>query len=145
MLTRIFNQLGPVMRMQDEMNSLLESFFEDAPAQRTYGSRYPLFNAWEDQDAAWIEAELPGLTMDDIEVLVRDDQVTIKGQRKLSTPESATWARRERSEGEFSRTLTLPWRIDADKVEAKLRDGVLSVHLPRAECCKPKKVKVLGS
>ncbi len=81
--------------------------------------------------------------MEDLEVLVSGNEVTITGERKIREPESANWHRRERSQGRFSRTLTLPWEVDADKVQATLRDGVLSVRLPKAESAKPKKVKVL--
>jgi HSP20 family protein len=83
--------------------------------------------------------------MDDIELYVHENKLTLSGQRKLQSPQHATWYRRERSEGSFSRTITLPWEIAADKVEAKLRDGVLTVHLPKAESSKPRKVKVKGA
>jgi HSP20 family protein len=134
----------PMLQSAGDVNRLLESFFDDAPTQRRYGTRYPGINAWEDTDSAWIEAELPGLTMNDIELTVQDNQLTLSGQRKLQAPQNATWYRRERSEGSFTRTFTLPWEIDANKVEAKLKDGVLTVHLPKAEAAKPRKVKVMG-
>jgi HSP20 family protein len=140
----MLNGFDPMLRTAGDVNRLLESFFDDAPAQRSYGARYPGINAWEDQDSAWIEAELPGLTMNDIELTVQDNQLTLSGQRKLAAPENATWYRRERSEGAFTRSFTLPWEIDA-KVEAKLKDGVLTVHLPKAEAAKPRKVKVQGA
>ena len=136
--------LSPLLRLPDEMNRLFEGFFEDMPALRPYGRTFPALNSWEDGDAGYIEAELPGLGMDDVEVLVSGNDVTINGRRKIEAPEGATWHRRERSHGEFSRTLTLPWAIDADKVEAKFRDGVLTVTLPKSESNKPKRVTVQG-
>ena len=142
MLTRMYNGYQPMLGLAGDVNRLLESFFDDAPAARHYAPRYPGINAWEDQDSAWLEAELPGMTMDDLELYVKENTLTLSGRRKLNSPENVTWYRRERSEGEFSRTITLPWNIDAEKVEARLRDGVLSVHLPKAESSKPKKVKV---
>jgi len=145
MLTRMTNDFAPLFRLQNEMNRWMENFFEDAPAVRPYGSRYPALNTWEDGDNAWVEAELPGLGLEDIEVLVSGGEVTINGERKLGEPQGATWHRRERSHGRFSRTLTLPWDVDADKVHATLRDGVLTVQLPKAETAKPKKVKVLSA
>ena len=150
MLARLMNELrpgfhgvSPLLRLHDEMDRMFESFFEDSPAARPYAHAWPALNTWEDEDGAWIEAELPGLSMDDIEVLVSGTEVTINGERKPAESRGATWYRRERSHGRFSRTLTLPWTIDADKVEAKFRDGVLTVRLPRSESTKPKKVKVL--
>jgi HSP20 family protein len=137
--------MDPVLRLHGEMNRLFESFFEDAPAlaTRPYARGWPALNTWEDGDAAWVEAELPGLAMDDVEVLVSGSDVTINGERRIAAPDNAAWHRRERSQGRFSRTLSLPWEIDADKVEARLQDGVLTVRLPKCETCKPKKVKVL--
>ena len=134
---------APLLRLHGEMDRMFEDFFEGAPASRRYGAAYPALNTWEDGDAAWVEAELPGLAMEDVEVLVSGSDVTINGERKIAAPENAAWHRRERSQGKFSRTLSLPWEIDAEKVEARLRDGVLTVRLPKCETCKPKKVKVL--
>jgi HSP20 family protein len=145
MLTRSLNDFSPLMRLQSQMNRLFEDFFDDMPTQRPYGQRYPAMNVWEDGDAAWIESELPGLTMGDLEVTVAGSEVTITGERKMAEQKDAAWHRRERSHGRFTRTLTLPWEIDADKVEAHLRDGVLTVKLPKCESCKPKKVKVLSA
>ena len=143
MLTRMANSYSPLARLQNDMNRLFEGFFEDMPAQRPYGAAYPALNTWEDGDSAYVEAELPGLTMDDVEVLVLGNELTINGERKIAGRDGARYHRRERGQGRFSRSLALPWEIDADKVEARLHDGVLTVRLPKAESAKPKKVKVL--
>jgi HSP20 family protein len=135
---------APLLRLHDDMNRMLEGFFEDRPAERPYGAAYPALNTWEDGDSAYVEAELPGMGMDDIEVLVSGSEVTISGERKIEAARGAAWHRRERSQGKFTRSLTLPWDVDADKAEASLRDGVLTVRLPRCEACKPKKIKVQG-
>lgn len=152
MMARLSNDLrfglgsavAPLLRLHDDMNRMLEGFFEDGPEMRPYGAAYPAMNTWEDGDSAYVEAELPGLGMDDIEVTVSGSEVTIGGERKIEAAEGAAWHRRERSQGRFTRTLSLPWEVDADKVEARLQDGVLTVRLPRCEACKPKKIKVLG-
>jgi len=148
MLARMMNNFSPLLRLHDQMNRLFENFYEDLPAARPYGQSYPAMNTWEDADAAWVEAELPGLTMNDLEVTVCGRDVTIKGERKIGDPDAAnapglSWHRRERSQGRFARSLSLPWDVDADKVEAKLHGGVLTVKLPKAESARPKKVKVL--
>jgi HSP20 family protein len=145
LLNRMMSDFAPLVQLRGEVNRLFENFFEDLPASRTYGSAYPALNTWEDGDNAYLEAELPGMSMDDVEIYVTGNEVTIGGERKLGQPEGASWHRRERSQGRFSRTLSLPWEIDADHVEATLRDGVLSVKLPKCESCKPKKVKVLSA
>jgi HSP20 family protein len=145
MFARMMNDFAPLMRLQDEMNRLFENFFDDVPAQRGYAAGYPGINLWEDGDSAYVEAELPGMSMEDIEVYVTGDQLTINGQRNIADQPGASYHRRERANGRFSRTMTLPWQIDADKVQAKLVDGVLTVTLPKAESAKPKKVKLLSA
>jgi len=145
MLARSMNSLAPLMAWSQGMNRLLESFFDDMPTSRGYATGYPGMNLWSDGDTAYVEAELPGMTLDDLEVLVAGNELTISGQRKIEPPQNAQYHRRERASGQFTRSLTLPWEIDADKVEATLRDGVLSVRLPKAESAKPKKVKVLSA
>jgi len=145
MVARMMNESAPIMRLQDEVNRLFENFFEDVPALRGYAVGYPGVNLWEQGDAAYAEAELPGLAMEDIEVLVTGNELTINGERKIVAPENASYHRRERASGRFSRTLTLPWEVDAHKVQATLHDGVLSITLPKCESCKPKKVKVLSA
>ena len=97
---------------------------------------------WTDGDSAHLEAELPGLALENLEVLVTGSELTLKGERRITTPEVASWHRRERPSGRFIRTIALPWEIDAGNVEAKLRDGVLTIRLPKAESAKPKRVKL---
>ena len=143
MIARMLNDFAPLFQLQNEMNRLFEDFFEDMPAGRAYGRTYPAMNLWEDGEAAYIETELPGLTLDDLDVSVRGKEVTIAGDRKIAEQQGASWHRRERGAGKFTRTLQIPWEIDADKVDATLRDGVLTVRLPKSESAKPKKVKVL--
>jgi HSP20 family protein len=109
---------------------------------RSYGAAYPAANVWEDGDNAYVEAELPGMSMDSIEVDVIGNEVTIRGERKIEEPPNGTYRRRERPAGCFSRTTTLPWEIDAEHVEAKLHDGVLTIRLPKSPAAKPRKIKV---
>lgn len=136
-------EMTPLRRLRSEMNRLFEDFFEETPMLRPYGVGYPALNTWDEGEAACVEAELPGMSLENIEVLVSGNELTIKGERKIEEPSGATWRRRERSEGWFERTLMLPWDINADKVEAKLHDGVLTIRLPKAESAKARKIKLL--
>jgi len=153
MLTRMTNDNGfsrlsgfsPLLRLHDQMNRLFENFFEDLPQVRPYGASYPALNLWEDADNAYVEAELPGLTLDDVEVFLTGNELTINGERRIPNQENANWHRRERSQGRFSRRVTIPWAVDADKVEARLSDGVLCIKLPKSESAKPRKVKLLNA
>jgi HSP20 family protein len=146
MLTRMLNDFSPLMRLQNDMNRLFDNFFDDGPtSHRPYSQSYPAMNLWEDGDAAWIESELPAVTLEDLDISVAGKEITISGKRNIAEQKDASWHRRERSYGSFTRTMTLPWEIDADKVEAHLRDGVLTVKLPKCESCKPRKVKILSA
>ena len=140
-LARMMND--PIFRLHREMDRLFESFFEDLPAQRPYAAGYPGMNLWEDTDAAYVEAELPGLSMDDLDVTVQGNELRIAGERKTAPYEGAEYQRRERATGRFARTLTIPWEVDADRVEARLQDGVLTIRLPKNESAKARRVKVL--
>jgi HSP20 family protein len=142
MFVRMMNDLSPLMRLPYQMDRLLETFFDDSPTTRGYAASYPGMNLWEEGDTAYVEAELPGMSMDEIEIYVAGKELTISGERKISGVDNASYQRRERAAGRFSRVMTLPWEINADKVEAKLVNGVLTVALPKCESCKPKKIQI---
>jgi HSP20 family protein len=103
---------------------------------------FPALNAWEDAENFYVEAELPGLALEDLEISLADtDALSIKGERKEPACQG-TWHRRERAFGTFERTLTLPGAVDAERVEANLKLGVLTVKLPKAAELKPRKIEV---
>lgn len=103
---------------------------------------FPALNLWEDGDNLVVEAELPGLRLSDIEVLVIGNELTIKGERKAEKREEVSYHRQERGTGVFNRLVRLPVMIDAGKVEASFKDGVLTVRLPKAEAAKPRRIEV---
>ena len=127
--------------LRRQVDSLFGGFL-DEPFFARRVSVFPALNVWEDGERLFAEAEIPGLKMDDIEVSVVGKQLTIKGVRPTETGDKATYHRRERGNGEFSRTVTLPVEIDAAKVEATLKGGVLTITLPKAETAKPRKITV---
>ena len=139
--TGLADALRPLSRFRQE----LERAFDDLelPAFSAVVAEYPALNTWEDGDNAYFEAELPGVGMDGIDVSVTGNELSIRGERKIDEPPDVQWHRRERASGAFARTIALPWEINADGVEARLQDGVLTVKLPKAESAKPKKVKVV--
>lgn len=112
-------------------------------ASRHVSGAFPSFNIWENQDGVVVTSELPGVKMEDLEVIVSGSTLTIKGARKdEGCADDGCCLRRERRGGEFVRTVELSFQVDAGKVEAKLANGVLHVNLPRAESEKPKKISV---
>ena len=130
-------------KLQDEMNMLFERFLGRHPLAPSSGV-FPPINVTEDDDNIYLTAELPGVAPDKIDITVEDESVTIKGERKTE-PEGGgevSYHRKERAEGEFSRTITLPTRIQADKATAEAKDGILTLVLPKAEEVKPKKIEI---
>jgi HSP20 family protein len=127
-----------------EMDRLFDSMFQPYGAVPTFRAQptFPPVNVWEEKEGFYAEAELPGMTMDDVEVLVTEDVLTIKGTRNVDVPAELRPLRRERSVGAFERAIGLPVPIEPDRVEAKLVNGVLSISLPKAPEAKPRRVQV---
>jgi HSP20 family protein len=136
----VFNQL---QQLSDDMNRFFGRWGENGG--RLFGSvaSFPAVNIWEDADKVYVEAELPGLDLKDLEIYVTGgNQLTIKGERKQTMPEKGVWHRQERGFGSFTRVLTLPFNVDADKVDARFENGVLLVQLAKHESSKPRKISV---
>lgn len=124
-------------QMRQEMDRIFEDFTDDGPA-----SGFPALNVWEEAANFTVEAELPGFRIEDVEVHVRGQELTLSGERRLEEKEGVTYHRRERAHGKFHRTLELPLPVDADKVQASLQNGVLTVTLPKVEAARPRKIEV---
>jgi len=105
---------------------------------------YPLLNIGEDHDNIYVEALAPGLNPDTINVSVAGDQLAISGEKK-ALPKSVKPElvhRSERSAGQFSRSLSLPFGVESEKVRANYENGVLKIVLPKIEAAKPKQIRV---
>ncbi|HOW19548.1 MAG TPA: Hsp20/alpha crystallin family protein [Phycisphaerae bacterium] len=99
----------------------------------------------EDDSHYYVEAEMPGLTKDDIEITLEDGVLTISGEKKTSSEQkSGHYHIRERQYGRFSRQFSLPSAVDENKVDALLKDGVLRITLDKREDVKPRKITVSG-
>lgn len=103
----------------------------------------PPVNVRLEDDAAVMTAEIPGVSPGSLEITVEDRVVTIKGQRSAeAAPDGAGWLRRERPRGEFSRSFTMPFRMEPGDVAATVRDGVLTLRLPKAKEERPRRIAV---
>ena len=96
-------------------------------------------NVRDEEDTFVLSALVPGLKADDLNIQVLEDVVRIEGEFQ---PNDEEYLLRELPNGSFHRTLRMPTEIDADKVEAKITDGVLTLRLPKAESARPKKIKI---
>ena len=129
-----------------DLNRLFDDLSEGAQAMSPFRTRaFPAVNVWEDNENLCAEVEVPGLTLEDLEVHVIGSELSIKGHYEESAESSdARVHRQERRLGSFTRALTLPAEIDTDKVAATLKDGVLSITLPKADVARARKIAVKG-
>ncbi len=133
------NAMAQMNRLRDELDRV---FGIDAATWNRPGANPPV-NVWEDENSFYLEAELPGMNMQDLEIYVQEgDQLTIKGNRKRTEMEGAQLRRRERGHGEFNRTFKLDSDVDVEKVSADFKLGVLTVTLPKSEAVKPRKIEI---
>ena len=125
------------------MRQQLDQMFDVAPGQRASAGVFPLINLTEDKDNFYVRAELPGVKGDELDIQVTGKNLAISGERKIAAEEEgARYHRREREAGTFSRMIGLPGEVNADKVEAKLENGILSIVVSKAEIAKPKQISV---
>lgn len=137
-----FGSLGEqLIQFRNELNNLFSRWNE---RESWYGAAgYPAVNMWENADAIYIESELPGLELRDLEIYVTGgNQVTLKGERKQTAISGCAWHRQEREHGSFTRVLTLPVPVNPDKVDARFENGVLLITLAKQEAAKPRKISV---
>ncbi len=136
---------SPVRSMFDDffrMPSLIDEMFN-----RSVMPSYSSLSAdvWEEDDSFFVKMALPGVTKDDVEIEVDADVVRIKGGKKVEEKEDNKKKYYYRSlDTQFEQAFNLPTVVDAEKVEAKFKDGVLEVKLPKAEQYKPKKISIEG-
>lgn len=139
----VFQCLYPAYtnRIHREMNGLLSTFFGESPSPAC-GVGSIAANVWEQDDTWMVEMELPGVTADQLEVTVVNDELTVSVNRPETESEDAVFLRRERPQGPVVRTLQLPSPVDAEAVVASLVHGVLTVTLPKAETARRRKIEV---
>jgi HSP20 family protein len=141
----VFSQRSPSQEfdnMRRQFDRLANLF--SAPHQRSVSAGvFPQLNVSEDAHKFYLRAELPGVKNDELEIQATGKTISIAGERKISEEDSnARYHRREREAGKFSRVMAMPSDIDADRIEAKLENGILTVMIPKAETAKPRQIKI---
>jgi len=141
-----WQMLPDVRRDLNQLHGEMDRLFDRSgttTARRAEGGVYPPLNVWEDENNLYFEAELPGLELGDLEIYVTgDNQLSVKGERKQPSMQNGTCHRQERSYGSFARLVELPANVDSDTVSAELRNGVLTVTLPKRAETKPRRIEV---
>lgn len=142
MLSTRWSRWDPVSGFRNEVDRLFTGFLADPAEAFARNGGYPALNVWEDAESVHIEAEVPGLKMSDLEAVVDDNDLTIRGKRVAAGDKNVSFHRQERGVGAFTRTVRLPIAIDADHVDAKLTHGVLSIKLAKAPEARPRRIEV---
>lgn len=128
------------------MNRLFSEVLARSPIgeeEISRGAWVPAVDIFETPESIVLKAELPGITKDDIFVEVKDNTLSLKGEKKFEKEvKEENYHRVERSYGSFQRAFTLPSTGQQDKVKAKFKDGILQIVLPKVEEAKPKQIKV---
>lgn len=131
-------------QMRRDMESLIERLAGAAGDGSTAGV-FPPMNVSEDRDQYYVRALIPGVDASQLNVSVVHQTVTVSGVRQPSEERDVSYHRKERAEGPFSRSVTIPAAFDGARVEAKYVDGILTLTLPKPEAAKPRRVTVQAS
>jgi HSP20 family protein len=102
----------------------------------------PAVTVYETQDEYVFQAELPGWTREQVSINFENQTLTLSGSRELPQADGRQYHRVEGFYGQFSRSFTVPGVVDFNRVEAEMKDGVLTVHLPKREEAKPRQIEV---
>jgi HSP20 family protein len=124
------------------MLRLLDTFAGDTFGDRNAGV-FPPVNITQDADNFYLRAEIPGIKPNELAISAVRNRVSLAGKREIQREnERVSYHRKERAEGSFNRTVTLPTEVDAQRVEARYADGILTLTLPKAEETKPRQITV---
>ncbi len=140
----MFPSLNRWASLRDDLDTLLElPFFSGGARQaQLFTGWTPALDLYQNNDNIVAVVELPGMRKEDIEISLQDGTLTISGERKDERNQENSATRTERSTGKFRRSITLPTRVDVNKVSAIYKDGILTVTLPKAEEAKPKQIQI---
>jgi HSP20 family protein len=134
---------APINRMEKFFDRFFDDgFFNGGFSPEWSGAGVPVA-MWHDEDRLYVEADLPGMTDQDVEVTVHNGILFIRGERKVE--EGRQYLYNGRTWGRFERAITLPEAVDSDAVQAELINGVLRVVLPKSPEAKPKKIALRTS
>ncbi|WP_310599818.1 Hsp20/alpha crystallin family protein [Desulfobulbus sp.] len=140
----IHGMLGAMDLFRNQMNSLFNEF----DRSHGYGQSWeiaetsPRTNLSDTGDNLELIAELPGVNREELTVKIQGNYLEISGSRRADAPEGYTVHRAERPAATFSRSFTLPYEVDAAKVTATLKDGLLTMTLPKSEAAKPRQISI---
>jgi HSP20 family protein len=136
----MYHPLDPLFDFQRALESRLES--EWLSGSTAGSGAFPPINVFQQGDNLVAIIELAGVGKGDLEIQAKDNTIRVSGKKQFAYPEKASVHRRKRLAGTFDRTLTVPIQIDAERIKAEYRDGVLALFIPRAESDKPRSIAI---
>ena len=152
MLTR-FTPFDRTMALMDDWRRRMDRAFGDFQAPFAPAGTFE--DPWSLSEATWprvnlydkgasllLTAEVPGLSVQDIRIQLENDVLTVSGERKVQVPQGYTAHRRERGSTSFTRSFSLPVKVDAENVTATLKDGVLSLDMPKTPAGQPRQISI---
>ncbi len=141
-----WNPTNDMLSLRSRMNHLFGDFFNPVAGETGEMSMWdwnPVVDVYENDNSIVIKAELPGVDRENIHIDVKDRVLTLKGERSTDNEiKEDNYYRRERRLGKFEKRFTLPGEVDAEKISADYKDGVLKIDIPKPEEYKPKKITV---
>ncbi len=140
MVTAFLDPFDALLNLQRELDARLASdWLQDLTTSR---GPFPPINVFQQGDDIVAIIELPGIDRNDLQIQAKENTIRVSGRKLVNYPDQVSVHRRERVSGDFDRTLNLPVNLDAERVKAEYRDGVLALFLPRAEGDKPRTIKI---
>lgn len=137
-----WNPQGELAQLQRRMDRLFQNAYGLEGRPERVGV-YPPVNISEDRDHIFVRAELPGVRAADLEITLQDNNLILRGERKIAAEDKqVNYHRRERESGFFRRIVALPSAVQGDKVEAACKDGILTIKMAKPEAVKPRKIEV---
>src|SRR6201997_3581960 len=139
MIKTFADPFDALLSLQRALEAQLTSdWLQDSTTSR---GAFPPINVFQQGDDLLAIIELPGVDKNDLQIQAKENTIRISGKKTINYPDGSVH-RRERSFGEFDRTLSLPLQLDPDGIKAEYRDGVLALFLPRAERDKPRNIRI---
>jgi HSP20 family protein len=141
-LTNFESLFDELRRMEQDMDELFGRWAAPAGIRSASRGTFPPTNVGATANTVDVYLFAPGLDPKGLDVSVQQNLLLVSGERRLPVEEKATYYRQERFGGEFRRVITLPEDVDANRVEAKYRDGILQISLQRKEAARPRQIQV---
>jgi len=148
MLTR-WSDFDRTLAWMDEFRRRMDRMFDDSQISRPsaawepfFGVSWPRANLYDGGESLVVTAELPGIGEKDLQISANQDGVTISGERKVETPKGWSVHRQERPGYKFSRSFAFPCKVDTEKASATLKDGILTLSVPKVPEAQPRRISV---